>query len=106
MPTVEWSEENAFGGWADEIWEAAKSDYSLVAVRDCDDPQHSLSGQRSPLDPAESKFQGKVVGWAVLLNVPMNGHNYFGNMQRRIAGRLPGSARHGRRSRFRGRSAI
>ena len=26
-------------------------------------------------------FEGKVVGWAVVLNVPMHDHNYFGNMR-------------------------
>ena len=81
VPAVEFSEESGFGTWADEIWEAAKSDYSLIAVRDAT----ILNILYPASDPRwirlKVTFEGNVVGWAVLLNVPMQDHNYFGNMR-------------------------
>jgi hypothetical protein len=81
IPTLQWSEENSFGSWADEIWQAAKSDYSLIAVRD----SNILNILYPAGDPRwirlKVTFQGNVVGWALLLNVPMRDHNYFGNMR-------------------------
>ena len=80
-PAVEFSEENGFGAWADEIWEAAKSDYSLVAVRD----STILDILYPASDPRwirlKVRCEGKVVGWAVVLNVQMRDHNYFGNLR-------------------------
>ncbi len=81
LPAVAMSEESGFGAWADEIWEAAKSDYSLVAERD----STILNILYPASDPRWIRLkvtcEGKVVGWAVLLNVPMCDHNYFGNMR-------------------------
>ncbi len=70
-----------YGSWADEIWEAAKSDCSLVAVRSSE----ILNILYPASDPRwirlKVEHQGRVVGWAVALNVPMQDHNYFGNMR-------------------------
>ncbi len=99
---VQSSAENGFGGWADEIWEAAKT--GLFADRRArrDHPQHSLSGQRPALDKAE----GDVRRTGRRLGRPAQradaGPQLFRQYARRLADRLPGSPRHGREGRFRG----
>ncbi len=71
----------AFGSWADDVWESAKRDYALIAVRD-----------RAMLDvlypESQGKFvrlrvsrRGQTVGWAVMLDTPMSGHRQFGDMR-------------------------
>ncbi|HTU24592.1 MAG TPA: hypothetical protein VMF30_04295 [Pirellulales bacterium] len=81
VPGVEWSETDDFGPWADEIWDKAKAHYSLIGVRDAG----ILNLLYPASDPRWIRLQvsrgGEVVGWAVLLNVPMKGHNYFGDLR-------------------------
>jgi hypothetical protein len=70
-----------FGGWADEIWERCRGEYSLVAARD--------SGTLNILYPeSETRFLrlrvfrgSKNLGWVTLLAPRLSGHKYFGNMQ-------------------------
>lgn len=70
-----------FGDWADAIWDRARDDYSLIAVRN----QVILN----TLYPStQEKFlrlritkQGEPIGWAVLLDTPMTNHSYFGNLR-------------------------
>jgi hypothetical protein len=75
------SEEADFGEWADEIWRAAQGDYALIAVRDAT----ILNILYPAADPRWIRLKvssgGQTVGWAVVLNVPMQAHNYFGNMR-------------------------
>jgi hypothetical protein len=73
-------EEKSFGPWADQIWQTAQSNYSLIAVRD--------ATSLNILYPAGSRFirlrvdaAGRTVGWAVVLNSSLDEHSYFGSMQ-------------------------
>jgi hypothetical protein len=70
-----------FGPWADEIWQAAHPQYKMIAVRD----RTILNILYPASDPRWIRLRvsvgGRVVGWATVLNVPMQGHNYFGNMR-------------------------
>jgi len=71
----------AFADWADEIWNACKQDYSLIAVRD---REHLdvLYPAGNPRFIRLKVTRGRtVLGWAVLLNTPMSGHKHFGNMR-------------------------
>ncbi|HEX4143242.1 MAG TPA: hypothetical protein VHY91_06810 [Pirellulales bacterium] len=81
IPQLEWSEVNSFGGWADAIWEGAKSDYSLIAVRNATILDILYPASEPQWIRLKVTLRGEVVGWAVLLNEPMNGHNYFGNLR-------------------------
>jgi hypothetical protein len=78
---VECSNVESFEAWADEIWEAAQPAYSLIAVRTAE----ILNILYPASDPRwirlQVRFEGRVVGWVVALNVPMHDHNYFGNMR-------------------------
>jgi hypothetical protein len=77
---VAWTEEPAFGPWADEIWRAAKADYSMIAVRDAEMLNILYPASEPRWVRLKVSYQGSIAGWATVLNVPMDGHNYFGNM--------------------------
>ncbi len=70
-----------FDSWADEIWEDGKAGYRFVAVRD--------SGVLNVLYPTSSdRYQrlkvsrdGRVIGWAVVLDTQMTNHKQFGAMR-------------------------
>lgn len=75
-PTVD-----EFGSWADDIWQASHTQYKMIALRDrtilnilypASDPRWIRLAVRSG---------NQVVGWATLLNTPMQGHNFFGDMR-------------------------
>jgi hypothetical protein len=74
-------EESGFGSWADDIWQAARGDYAMIAVRDA----AILNILYPTSDPRWVRLkvtcEGRIVGWAVVLNIAMQGHNYFGNMR-------------------------
>jgi hypothetical protein len=78
---VAYTLEPSFGRWADEVWEASASGYSLIGVRDAD----ILNILYDQGDPRWVRLKvtdkDRVVGWAVVLNIAMQGHNYFGNMR-------------------------
>jgi hypothetical protein len=78
---VEFSEETAFGPWADEVWNAAKDDFTMIAVRDSEVLNRVYPHSEARWVRLKVSHQGRVVGWAVVLNVPMENHNYFGNMR-------------------------
>jgi hypothetical protein len=80
-PRVEFIEAREFGPWADDIWAAARSDYSLVGVRDARLLNIHYPVRESRWVRLKVAFEGRVVGWAIVLNVPMQDHNYFGNMR-------------------------
>jgi hypothetical protein len=77
----ETSEEPGFGPWADEIWRASLDNYAMIALRDA----ATLDITYPASDPRWIRLKvssdGRPVGWAVVLSVPMQDHNYFGNMR-------------------------
>jgi len=72
---------DAFGSWADDVWQAAHPNYKLIAQRD----QVILNLLYPASDPRWIRLQvtsgGQVVGWAAVLNIPMDEHAFFGNMR-------------------------
>ncbi len=70
-----------FGPWADDVWDACKDRYKLIAVRDS-----AVLGALYP--SGEDRFirikvtrDDRVLGWAVLLATQMQGHRQFGGMK-------------------------
>jgi hypothetical protein len=70
-----------FGPWTNELWEACKDRYSLVAVRDSETLNLLYP-------PSSTKFlrlrilrEAKTIGWVVMLDTQMSGHKQFGNMR-------------------------
>ena len=70
-----------FSGWADDLWDACKERYAMIAVRD--------SETLNILYPAGSgRFLcykvtrgSAVLGWAVLLDTQMHDDRRFGNLR-------------------------
>jgi hypothetical protein len=69
-----------FSSWADELWQKNKGQYGMSAVRD--------SKTLQVIYPDESRFirlrvrrGSRPIGFIVLLNTALSGHNYFGNMR-------------------------
>jgi hypothetical protein len=68
-------------GWADELWEATTTHHSLAGVR----TGATLSLLYPADDPRYLSYRvrrdGRVVGWAVLLDTRMRGHKQFGDLR-------------------------
>jgi hypothetical protein len=70
-----------FSGWADDLWNACKGSYAMIAARD--------SETLNILYPASSNrflcyklIRGRtVLGWAVLLDTQMRDNKHFGNLR-------------------------
>ncbi len=79
-PSLSKSRFSAWGDWATDVWNAARSHYVIAVERD----RASLS----VLYPAEHsgtlcwrvQSAGETVGWFVLLRTAMAGSDYFGNL--------------------------
>lgn len=70
-----------FTDWASKLWHACHARYSMVGRRDA-----SVLGTLYPR--AERKFirlqirsADRILGWAVVLDTPMSGNKFFGNMR-------------------------
>ncbi len=75
--SCEWA--NSFGSWADELWEACKSEYLMSAVRDSGTLNQLYPGNR--FLRLEVRRDDRVAGWAVMLDTQMHGHKQFGSMR-------------------------
>src|SRR5262252_2475040 len=72
----------AFGKWADPIWEAARSEYQVTAVRDAESLQILYRAELPrPFIRLRVKEGGRDVGWAVCLNTKMERDESFGSMR-------------------------
>jgi len=70
-----------FSGWADDIWNECKGDYSLIAVRDRELLNVLYPATDSRFIRLKVMKDRVTVGWAVLLNTAMSGHKHFGAMR-------------------------
>ncbi len=70
-----------FGNWADKLWEACKRNYALCAVRDSETLNVLYPPTEARFIRLKVSQEGKVLGWAVLLDSQMAGSKYFGNMR-------------------------
>jgi hypothetical protein len=70
-----------FGDWADDVWDASKGCYTLIAIRS----QTNLNANYPASNPRFIRLKimrnDRVIGWAVLLNTKMSGHKQFGDMR-------------------------
>jgi hypothetical protein len=70
-----------FGGWADSLWIASRSQHALVGFRDA----VTLNALYPPASQRFIRLQvrhaGQPIGWAVLLDTRMSDHPYFGTLR-------------------------
>jgi hypothetical protein len=71
-----------FGDWMDEAWETSRTQYALAATRDRQSLE-SLYGNRAfpGLTFLKMTRNRRNVGWAAVLDTPMSGHRYFGDLR-------------------------
>jgi hypothetical protein len=81
QPELAIEEIGHFDQFADVLFQEHAGDYSLVGDRRAE----TLNWWYPPSNPGflrlAVKVAGRVVGWAVLLDTHMVGHNYFGNLR-------------------------
>ena len=70
-----------FGPWADDLWEACKGEYGICAVRNAETLRILYPKEDARFIRLRVKRQGRIVGWAVLLNNRWFNHKQFGGMR-------------------------
>ena len=70
-----------FSSWADELWEACKGQYGMSAVRDSKSLQLVYPRNEPRFIRLKMTEGSRPIGFAVLLNTALSGHNYFGDMR-------------------------
>lgn len=68
----------SFSSWADDVWQQSKDSYSMIAVRDSDALNVLYPGSDGKFLRLKVTQNGKIVGWAVVLDTQMTGHPHFG----------------------------
>jgi len=83
VPARPWAAEavDSFGPWADEIWEAGKGQYVMVAVRTSDILNILYPAGNPCFVRLKVSVGDKAVGWAVVIHAQMSHHRQFGNMR-------------------------
>jgi hypothetical protein len=70
-----------FSAWADEIWQACRSRYSMIGFRDTNVLKILYPQSDQRFIRLKVLVGGRTVGWAVLLDTAMCEDRYFGNMR-------------------------
>lgn len=71
-----------FEGWADELWERVRSEYSAIAYRDSETMNVLLPEGAWPKGIRLRVFDGdRLLGWAVVLDTQMKGDIRFGDLR-------------------------
>ncbi|MBN2579219.1 MAG: hypothetical protein JXB10_09530 [Pirellulales bacterium] len=80
-PAVQAEPVNEFSAWADELWQAGRSDYGMSAVRDAETLRILYPRDEEKFIRLRVTERSRPIGWAVLLNTPLTNHKHFGNMR-------------------------
>lgn len=73
---------DAFGSWADDLWERCKGDYLAIAFRDSESMNALIPATGWP--PAirlKVSDNGRVIGWAAVMDTAMRGDRRFGDLR-------------------------
>jgi hypothetical protein len=70
-----------FGDWADRLWEECHAKYALVGSRDRETLNILYPSENPAFRRLVVRGDGKVLGWAVLLDTAMRDHKYFGDLR-------------------------
>jgi hypothetical protein len=70
-----------FAAWADDLWEACKDQYAMIAVRDSESLNILYPGSNERFLSYKISRGKHTLGWVVLLDTRMQGNKYFGNMR-------------------------
>jgi hypothetical protein len=71
-----------FGPWADELWSRCATRYSAIAVRDAASMNALVPSAGWPAGiRLKVELQGRVIGWAVVLDTQMQNEARFGSLR-------------------------
>jgi hypothetical protein len=70
-----------FSDWADDLWNACKGRYAMIAVRDSESLNILYPANSSRFLSYKVTAGGVVLGWAVLLDTQMRNNKHFGNLR-------------------------
>jgi hypothetical protein len=71
----------SFSAWADEIWDKASSNHSLISERDSATLNRVYPPSGSRFHRLKVESASGTVGWAVVLDTQMSGHKQFGSLR-------------------------
>lgn len=72
---------DAFGPWADELWEACRNNYPYIAVRDQATLDILYPREKAKFIRLQVLDGSRLLGWAVMLDTQMTKHKHFGAMR-------------------------
>jgi hypothetical protein len=75
------AEVDEFHQATDELWNAHRAEYGVCPHRDWPTLKILYPKDERKFIRLELSRQGKLIGWAVLLNSLLSGHKYFGDMR-------------------------
>ncbi len=70
-----------FSGWADDFWNACKTSYAMIAVRDSETLNILYPAGSNTFLCYKVTRGSTVLGWSVLLDTQMRDHKHFGNLR-------------------------
>jgi hypothetical protein len=70
-----------FTDWTDSVWDACQREYGLSAVRDAATLRILYPKEESKFIRLRVTRRKQCLGWAVLLDSRLSGHNQFGRMR-------------------------
>ncbi|MGA2967263.1 MAG: hypothetical protein ABSD64_13720 [Terriglobales bacterium] len=70
-----------FGTLTDEVWKAAGSNYSCLAIRDRETLNYLYPARDQRFHRLHVYENGHAAGWALVTDSQMRGHNHFGDMR-------------------------
>jgi hypothetical protein len=70
-----------FSGWADDLWNACKGPYAMIAVRDSETLNILYPASSNRFLCYKVTHGSTVLGWAVLLDTEMRDHKHVGNLR-------------------------
>lgn len=76
----EYSEIQKFSDWSNDIWNKSKTQYDLIAKRDCNN-LNVLYANNKNLIRLKIKKGHQTYGWCILKKSKLKNHNHFGDMQ-------------------------
>lgn len=72
---------HSFSGWADDLWNACKWQYAMIAVRDSETLNILYPAGSNRFLCYKVTRGSSVLGWAVLLDTQMRDNKHFGNLR-------------------------
>jgi hypothetical protein len=72
---------SGFSGWADDLWNACKGLYAMIAVRDSETLNILYPANSNRFLCYKVTRGSAILGWAVLLDTQMRDNEHFGNLR-------------------------